>query len=178
MHSCISANAFPLTISVLRLESIFPRLFCIHVSVAQNVLPGGSQAHRGTLLFYCGLGQAQILYVDSTWKTCGGVKSSVSYYKKTDPWCYHLVSTIWFWDCSSPDDSFFGICSHQKPNDHTNRGLELTIMFSPLRILKTLSRATCTSSLASDPRLTLKLPPPLTPPLSTQNLTTVTPSFV
>src|SRR6218665_1722479 len=91
--------------------------------------------------------------------------------------CNNLVSTIWFWDCSSPDDSFFGICSHQKPNDHTNSGLELTIMFSPLRMLKTLSRATCTSSLASDPRLTLKLPPPLTLPLSTHNLTTVTPSF-
>src|SRR6218665_1077820 len=91
MHSCISANAFPLTISVLRLESIFPRLFCIHVYVAQNVLPGGSQAHRGTILFYCGLGQALILYVDSTCKTCGGVKPSVGYYKKTDPRCYIII---------------------------------------------------------------------------------------
>ena len=35
--------------------------------------PGGSQAHRGTLLLYPGLGQAQILHVDSTCKTCGGV---------------------------------------------------------------------------------------------------------
>jgi len=31
--------------------------------------PGGSQAHRGTLLLYPGLGQAQILHVDSTCKT-------------------------------------------------------------------------------------------------------------
>src|SRR6218665_885957 len=33
---------------------------------------GGSQARRGTLLLYPGLGQAQILHVDSTCKTCGG----------------------------------------------------------------------------------------------------------
>src|SRR6218665_2956267 len=30
--------------------------------------PGGSQAHRGTLILYPGLGQAQILHVDSTCK--------------------------------------------------------------------------------------------------------------
>jgi len=35
--------------------------------------PGGSQAHSGTLLLYPGLRQAQILHVDSTCKTCGGV---------------------------------------------------------------------------------------------------------
>ena len=41
--------------------------------------PGGSQAHRGTLLLYPGLGQAQILHVDSTCKNCGGVMfSSIS----------------------------------------------------------------------------------------------------
>src|SRR6218665_1632320 len=34
--------------------------------------PGGSQAHHRTLLLYPGLGQAQILHVDSTCKTCGG----------------------------------------------------------------------------------------------------------
>src|SRR6218665_3427634 len=39
--------------------------------------------------------------------------------------------------------------------------------------------ASCTYviSAASDPCLTLKLPPPLPPPLSTQNLITVTPYF-
>ena len=40
---------------------------------------------------------------------------------------------------------FFVIC-HQRPNGHTNSGLEPMIMFSPSRMLKTLSRATCTSS--------------------------------
>src|SRR6218665_393448 len=91
MHSCISGNAFPPTISVLRVESSFLLQFCIHVSVAQIILPGGSQAHSGTLIFYCGLRQAQILYVDSTCKTCGGVKPSVGYYKKTDPRCYIII---------------------------------------------------------------------------------------
>src|SRR6218665_1450721 len=91
MHSCISGNAFPPTISVLRVESSFLLQFCIHVSVAQIILPGGSQAHSGTLTFYCGLRQAQILYVDSTCKTCGGVKPSVGYYKKTYPRCYVIT---------------------------------------------------------------------------------------
>src|SRR6218665_1653460 len=40
--------------------------------VLEIFYPGGSQAHRGTLL-YPGLGQAQILHVGSTCKTCGGV---------------------------------------------------------------------------------------------------------
>src|SRR6218665_108930 len=41
---------------------------------------------------------------------------------------------------------FFVIYSHQRPNDHTNSGPGHMIMFSLSRMLKTLSRATYTSS--------------------------------
>jgi len=55
--------------------------------------PGGLQAHRETLLLYpAGLGQAQILHVDSTCKTCGGVLCrKMSLFRFPNDWVYFII---------------------------------------------------------------------------------------